>query len=317
MKKVSILLIVVMGILLLFTSVNADVAAPPSILDFVSSSNGLNYYTLRLIAFYALCGIAFIVAMESIIKFFKRKKALKEKYAEVNDENITEYQKEKKSMTKKLVIGIIVALIFTGVGFTLMALSEANRYEYDLEDKKPIIYIYPEVETEVSVYLGYPQNITCSYPKYVDGWNVIAKPNGDLLDTKSGRKLYALYWEGKNTVSNDTFMDGYCVKGENTASFLEEKLAILGLNEREAEEFIVYWLPQLEKNAYNLIRFQNSDEIENNMPLTVTPTPDTVIRVVMEWKGIAHYQEISEQELVAPERTGFVVVEWGCTEISR
>ena len=43
----------------------------------------------------------------------------------------------------------------------------------------------------------------------------------------------------------------------------EEKLAILGLNEREAEEFIIYWLPKLESNKYNYIRFATEEEIRN------------------------------------------------------
>lgn len=30
----------------------------------------------------------------------------------------------------------------------------------------------------------------------------------------------------------------------------EEKLEILGLNYKETEEFIVYWLPKLEQNEY-------------------------------------------------------------------
>ena len=32
--------------------------------------------------------------------------------------------------------------------------------------------------------------------------------------------------------------------------------AQLGLNREEANEFIIYWLPQMQDNAYNLISFQ-------------------------------------------------------------
>ena len=149
----------------------------------------------------------------------------------------------------------------------------------------------------------------------MDGWNVVAQPNGDLTDLKTGRKLYALYWEGLNTVSSGRITEGFCVAGKDTAAFLEEKLAILGLNEREAEEFIVYWLPQLEQNKYNLIRFQTAEEIEDNMPLTISPTPDTTIRIMMEWKGVNHYEELPEQTLITPDRMGFVVIEWGGTEL--
>lgn len=179
---------------------------------------------------------------------------------------------------------------------------------------KPIIYIYPEEETEVTVKLKKTENLTHTYPKYEDEWKVIAKPNGDLKDCKTGRNLYALYWEGINTVEPN-MEEGFVVKGEDTIEFLEEKLEILGLNEREANEFIIYWLPKLENNKYNFIRFQTEEEINSNMPLEITPKPDTVIRVVMEFKGLEEAVEIEEQQLETPERTGYTVVEWGGTEI--
>ena len=179
---------------------------------------------------------------------------------------------------------------------------------------KPIIYIYPEQETKVSVTVGRPENLTHTYPKYEESWEVIAKPNGDLVDCKTGRNLYALYWEGINTVEPN-MEEGFVVKGEDTIKFLEEKLEILGLNEREANEFIIYWLPKLESNKYNFIRFQSQEEISNNMPLEITPKPETIIRVVMEYKGLKEPIEVQEQQLQTPERTGYTVVEWGGTEI--
>ena len=109
--------------------------------------------------------------------------------------------------------------------------------------------------------------------------------------------------------------EGFVVKGEDTIKFLEEKLEILGLNEREANEFIIYWLPKLESNKYNFIRFQTEEEINNNMPLEITPKPDTIIRIVMEYKGLKEPIKVQKQQLQTPKRTGYTVVEWGGTEI--
>jgi hypothetical protein len=181
--------------------------------------------------------------------------------------------------------------------------------------KKPIIYLYPEAETEVSVSLGRPENLTVSYPHYSDSWNVIAKPNGDLVDTTTGRKLYALYYESEAETKFEVANEGFMIKGSDAASFLEEKLATLGLNEREAEEFIVYWLPILEANNYNYIRFESTEVINENMPLSISPAPDSVIRVWMSFKGLDEPIEVNEQELKTPSRDGFTVVEWGATEI--
>ena len=104
---------------------------------------------------------------------------------------------------------------------------------------KPIIYIYPEKEINLSVTLGYPNDITCSYPNYsqYNGWNVKAFPNGDLIDINSGKKLYSLYWEGRGNKVNTSMKQGFCVKGEDTAKFLEEKLDLLGLNDKETSSF--------------------------------------------------------------------------------
>ena len=134
-------------------------------------------------------------------------------------------------------------------------------------------------------------------------------PNGELVD-KTGRKYYSLYWEGINYIQGK-FKDGFVVSREETTSFLEEKLAILGLTEREANEFIIYWLPKLEENDYNLIRFESIENINEQMPLEIKPIPDTLIRVFMEYKPHDNKIDIKKQELTSIDRKGFTVVEWG------
>ena len=108
--------------------------------------------------------------------------------------------------------------------------------------------------------------------------------------------------------------EGFCVKGEDTAAFLEDALEKLGLNRKEANEFIVYWLPLMEQNPYNIISFQ-TDAYTNAAPLEITPAPDTLIRVFMAWQASDIPVTPEAQELSAPARTGFTVVEWGGTEI--
>lgn len=182
-------------------------------------------------------------------------------------------------------------------------------------DCKPIIYLYPTKTTEVSVKVGNPQNFTHTYPKYNDGWQVVAQPNGDLTDVKTGRSLYALYWEGVFKTPQPP-LEGFIVKGQDTIPFLEEKLAHLGLSEREANEMIIYWLPQLENNAYNFIRFQSLEEQNARMPLIIEPKPDTLIRVLMEFDDLDAPIQVTEQILPpTPKRTGFTIVEWGGREI--
>ena len=203
--------------------------------------------------------------------------------------------------------------------------SEANRIEADIHKVeesdfelqegvayKPVIYLYPEKETKVSVRLQLNGELTCTYPSYGDGWSVVAQPDGTLKDTKG--KLYNyLYWEGK-TYANYDFSTGFCVKGEETAEFLEVALEKLGLNRKEANEFIVYWLPMMQENPYNIISFQ-TDAYTESAKLDVKPKPDTTIRVYMAWKASDKKIEMKEQKLEAPNRIGFTVVEWGGTEV--
>ena len=180
--------------------------------------------------------------------------------------------------------------------------------EAEAGDAKPVIYLYPEEETEVTVRLDYDGTLTCTYPAYEDGWTVTAAPDGTLRD-EAGQTYSYLYWEGAAQTEYD-FSQGFCVPGADTAAFLEDALSRLGLTRREANEFIVYWLPRMEPNPYNLIAFQSA-AYTNRARLTVTPEPDSVLRVFMAWKSLDAPAEIPEQDLPAFDRTGFALVEWG------
>ena len=217
--------------------------------------------------------------------------------------------------TDKAVNNINVVSVYTSEEFDNIKRYDTTYNPFTMTDDKPIIYLYPTEETEVSVKLLKDDSLTCSYPKYKGSWEVVAKPNGDLTYLSNGRELYALYYESKNNIKIDVQKDGFIVKSEDVAEFLEEKLEILGLNQREAEEFIIYWLPKLESNKYNYIRFATEEEINENMPLEINPKPDTTIRILMTYKGLEEPIDVEEQKLITPERNGFVVVEWGGTEI--
>ena len=177
---------------------------------------------------------------------------------------------------------------------------------------KPVIYLYPEAQTDVSVTLDLDGKLTCTYPAYENGWHVTAAPDGTLTDAE-GQSYNYLYWEGETDAQYD-FSKGFCVRGEDTAAFLEDALAKLGLTRREANEFIVFWLPMMEQNPYNVITFQ-TDAYTDAARLQVSPSPDTVIRVFMAWKAADTYTALPPQPLTAPDRRGFTVVEWGGSEI--
>ena len=194
----------------------------------------------------------------------------------------------------------------------LVSIGESD---FELEpdvDYKPVIYLYPEKTTNVHVSLELNGELLCTYPAYDGGWYVVASPDGTLCD-KDGVYYNYLYWEGKTDFEKE-FSDGFCVKGEDTAKFLEWALDSLGLTRREANEFIVFWLPFMQDNAYNVISFDTAS-YEEAAKLCINPAPDTLIRVFMTWRASDTYVDLAPQTLEAPERAGFTVVEWGGTVV--
>jgi len=185
--------------------------------------------------------------------------------------------------------------------------------ENDEMTKKPVIYLYPTSEQSVSVKLDYNGELTCTYPEYKDGWNVIAEPDGTLTNIGDKREYSYLYWEGISKNQWD-MSKGFVVKGEDTEEFLQEKLEYMGLTPREYNEFIVYWLPIMQENKYNLITFAG-EEYENLAELNITPKPDSILRIMMLFKSLDKPIEIEEQEIKSFERKGFTVIEWGGTEV--
>ena len=203
---------------------------------------------------------------------------------------------------KRLIVLLILSVLF------LVGCSSD-----ELVEEKPVIYLYPEAEQEIEVELDYAGDLTCTYPEYQDGWHVVAQPDGTMVDNVTGKEYSYLFWEGKSDVEYD-LSKGYVIPGEDTAEFLEMKLNELGLNRKEANEFIVYWLPRMQENTYNLITFQ--DEVYKNVAkLEITPNPDSVLRVFMVYKPLEEKNEIEEPVLESFDRNGFTVVEWGGTEI--
>ncbi|WP_205764134.1 dockerin type I repeat-containing protein [Anaerovibrio slackiae] len=177
---------------------------------------------------------------------------------------------------------------------------------------KPVIYLYPTKKTNVFVNLDFDGTFTCTYPKINDGWKVVAEPDGTLTDN-NGRKYSYLFWEGDTKVPME-FNEGFCVSGKDTEAFLLEKLAYLGLNDKEINDFMVFWLPRMQENPYNVISFQ-TDNYLKAAQLEVSPRPDTMIRVFMAWKKADNFVDIKEQKLAKTQRKGFALVEWGGTEV--
>ena len=176
-----------------------------------------------------------------------------------------------------------------------------------------MVYLYPETTSHVTVRLDYDGQLTCTYPAYEKGWQVIAQPDGALLNEADGKEYSYLFWEGRWDREYD-MSEGFVVKGSDSAAFLQGILPQLGLVPKEYNEFIVYWLPRMEGNPYNLISFQQ-EAYTDTARLEITPEPDSLLRVFMAYQPLDRPVEVEPQVLEPFVRQGFTMVEWGGCEI--
>lgn len=182
------------------------------------------------------------------------------------------------------------------------------------EDAKPVIYLYPEKEIDIEVKLD-KVNFTATYPEYKNSWVVKARPNGVLIDSNN-REYNYLYWEGYSGYKPD-ISSGFVVKKDDYILFFEEKLEYMGLSDKEACDFISYWLPICNKYEYSLISFQ--PDYGDVVKIDYSIEPDNELVVFAAIKGLDKPIDISEQDLSVYKdfkREGFVSVEWGGTLLS-
>lgn len=183
--------------------------------------------------------------------------------------------------------------------------------------KKPNIYLYPAHQQDVTVKLTFAGTITASYPAYnsqLGGWQVTAFPDGKIINKADHKEYSYLFWEGKNADIKYDLSKGFMVAGKDTMNFLQNTLAKMGLTPKEYNEFIVYWLPKMQDNKYNLITFAGK-EYTDSAKLEITPQPDAILRVFMAFKPLQEKFEIKAQEIKPFVRKGFTMVEWGGTEL--
>ena len=183
---------------------------------------------------------------------------------------------------------------------------------------KPVIYLYPTEKTEIDLQLNFKGKLLTTFPKYDKNWEVVAEPNGQIFDKKTNRYYSSLFWDGTIDFPEEHYKydDGFIVPKEKLTEFFIEKLAYIGLNNQETNEFIQYWLPILERNKYNFIHFLVNEECNEIATLNVNPKPETSIRIYMEFYGLENRTIIKEQQLPKTERKGFTLVEWGGADFS-
>ncbi len=172
---------------------------------------------------------------------------------------------------------------------------------------KPVVYLYPTQITQVSVKVG--ANISKSVPAYNQGWSVIAQPDG-MLTTADGKTYDSLFWEGFGQ-NYPTITQGFVVAQADLPQTLSTHLMQLGLNTKERADFLAFWLPKMPTTPFVRLTWFGTQAMNNLAPLTITPKPDTLIRIFLDFQGLQTPISIALEHLSAIPRHGFTVVEWG------
>jgi hypothetical protein len=181
---------------------------------------------------------------------------------------------------------------------------------------KPVIYLYPTHPENVNVKVTYPAGFQATIPSYnaATGWQVTAQPSGTLTNLADNKTYPYLFWEGKPAPLSFNMNQGFVVADSDTRSFLQRQLTSMGLNQNETNGFIAFWLPRMESKPYNLIHFAGS-EYTDYAKLTITPQPDSLLRVFMAFAPIQQPVKVTPQSFPTFHRNGFTAVEWGGTEL--
>ncbi len=202
---------------------------------------------------------------------------------------------------------------------------------------KPVIYLYPEEETKVSVRFLSNIDITTDIPDYDGEWYVLAQPDGTLQNLKKNDcsdddfekfgSEYALeacqkneypylYWAGNSLGHTyQSIREGWIIPRDELEQFLEQKLLEVGLTQGEMEDMVSYWIPEMlsTESSYFKVGFLQNKEMNELVPMQITPTPDSIFRIFLDWYPLADMpdQLPEPQKLDHVQRRGFTVIEWG------
>ena len=187
---------------------------------------------------------------------------------------------------------------------------QKEKFAPGAECGKPVIYLYPEHEQNVSVRVEPVGGLTVSDPPYKNGWTVRATPESVLHNYADGKTYPYLFWEGDGG-AYERSTKGFVVERSQVHATMVDALKREGLNEKETADFLEFWEPKLAASPWTFVTFVPQEQFDKMAPLSVTPVPDTVIRVFMDYAPLEGPLSVEPLKRVAPARKGFTVVEWG------
>ena len=180
-------------------------------------------------------------------------------------------------------------------------------YKPAMECGKPVVYLYPTKTTSFTVKVG--ANVTKSDPEYLSGWSGVANPDGSL--EVKGNKYSNLFWEGKGIGEYPKVDFGRVVPSSQAKDQIISDLRAMNLNSQEISDFVDFWGDKLPKTAFTRLSWLTNKDLDKLAPLSISPKPESVIRVFLDFSGLNTDAQLNSQILPKFERKGFTAVEWG------
>jgi len=181
--------------------------------------------------------------------------------------------------------------------------------------KKPVLYFYPVDTTELKLIMHFSGDLSFSWPEYKNGWNITVYPNSDILNHTDSTKYKYLFWEGTYKLPElSSVKDGFYIVKNELPGFLLEKLALIGFNYGEINDFITYWIPILKREKY-FVHFMTGSECNQVASYDFSKKPDSFVRTIVLFIDAEKINAGKQEQVLKPAtRKGFVVTEWGGAE---
>lgn len=182
-----------------------------------------------------------------------------------------------------------------------------------LPESKPVIYLYPESKTSVSVKASpIKGSITISDPPYGNGWEVVADSNSSIV---ANNATYPYLYYETEVAGYKIPEEGFVFETPRIGKELGKIVSDLGLNQKETNEFVAYWEERFGKEVnkkYMFVGIIPEEEINRVVPLNISPKPKTLLRVRLYFKPLdAKLTPVKPFIQAVSQRLGFTVVEWG------
>ncbi|EDR27347.1 ubiquitin, putative [Entamoeba dispar SAW760] len=194
---------------------------------------------------------------------------------------------------------------------------------------KPVILLYDDkkkINEAVSVNIKFNEamDIGATYPEIKTikesekikeyEWKGTYNSDGEnnCKITVDGKEVEYLFWEGICLKESEFKGQQIGISQQHFEEELDELLERLGLNERERNDFIVYWITKLGKRKYHLVTICDSKFDKEVASLTVSGFEQTH-RVMLKFEetkdlcGLEGVKSVTKRQ----RPTGKYVIEWG------